>query len=87
MNEKEHIDWCHKRIEHLEGLIESSMGLLRKSAGLWSTDTPKEWLSLEDEEILDAYKKTSVREWAIGGMNDVSLFARIIESKLKEKNR
>jgi hypothetical protein len=46
----------------------------------------KEWVGLTREEIVEAYCSIHVKEWAIGGMDDVLPFTRAIEAKLKEKN-
>ena len=47
---------------------------------------PKPWVGLTREEIVEAYCSIHVKEWAIGGMDDVLPFTRAIEAKLKEKN-
>jgi len=46
----------------------------------------KPWVGLTREEIVEAYCSIHVKEWAIGGMDDVLPFTRAIEAKLKEKN-
>ena len=43
-------------------------------------------VGLTREEIVEAYCSIHVKEWAIGGMDDVLPFTRAIEAKLKEKN-
>ena len=75
MTETEHIQWCHDRIKHLESVIDRIL-----------QTRPSEWVELPEEDILAAYKMVSNKEWAIGGLYDATLFARILENKIKERN-
>jgi hypothetical protein len=75
MNDADHIQWCHDRIRHLESVIDRI--LHTKQSG---------WVELQEEEILAAYKMVSSKEWALGGLYDATLFARILENKIKERN-
>ena len=75
MTETEHIQWCHDRIKHLESVIDRILHTKQS-----------DWTELPEEEILSAYKKVSSKEWALGGIYDATLFARILENKIKEIN-
>jgi uncharacterized FlaG/YvyC family protein len=74
------------RLKHLEESINLSMEMNRKLVEIIGNKNkePTIWRELPEEEILDAYKRVSDKEWAIGGFSDASLFARIIENKVRK---
>jgi len=45
-----------------------------------------QWVGLTYDEVAQAYRAVSDIEWALGGMDDATPFARAIEARLKEKN-
>jgi hypothetical protein len=64
-------------------------GINRMEVGkhhLYTAPPQREWVELTAKDIIDAYISVSGKEWAIGGLEDASPFARSIEAKLKEKN-
>jgi hypothetical protein len=77
------------RLKHLEELVDQSMAMNKKLVDIVGDKSkePTIWNDLREEEILDAYKQVSDKEWAIGGFSDASLFARIIELKIQTKNK
>lgn len=58
----------------------------RKIEPLYTHPPRREWRSLSDAELREAYVSVSGNEWCLGGMANAETFYEAIEAKLKERN-
>lgn len=75
-----------KMREGKHGHYETMFYVVHQAIKRVTTPPRREWVGLTHDEIRAAYRAVSEIEWALGGMDDATPFARAIEAKLKEKN-